>query len=166
MGNVPSGWDGRRQARPTSLRSELTPTPPPPAEQNLDGDGQQRIIDLRDVPALWPTKEGMVAPAPHAWRYQHEPDRLAAVDAFYRDILWNVQLELDGVDWPGRTRGRVELSAMAALRDVARLWQLPSAEDPLPLTDTARQARNARRHQAKVPRLPGGSRGDQGTDGV
>lgn len=108
-----------------------------------------RLIDLRDVPARWPTRDGMVNPAPQAWRYEFDAERLAVVDAFYRDLLWNIQLELDGVAWPGRSP-RSDLSIVAALRDVARLWHLPSADEVLPVADTARQARNARRRARKA----------------
>lgn len=142
--------------RLVTYRPTRQPPPAPPDDSPAeDGDGQQHIIDLRDVPARWPTLDGMVNPAPHAWRYHHDPDRLAAVDAFYRDLLFNVQLELDGVSWPGRGP-RGEVSLVAACRDVARLWQLPSAEESLPSTSTARQARNARRREATRPHLPGG----------
>jgi hypothetical protein len=101
---------------------------PPPAE---DDTGQLHIIDLRDVPSRWPTLEGMVSPAPDAWRWHDRPDVLAVVDAFYRDLLWNIQLEVDGVTWPGRAT-RAEVSILAACRDVARLWHLPSSEETLP----------------------------------
>lgn len=129
-------------------RARFTPPPPPgpglagrlEAEETAapEPDGPLRLIDLCDVPCRWPTIDGMVSPAPDAWRYQHDADRLAVVDAFYRDLLWNVQLELDGVDWPGRGH-RDRVSVLAACRDVARLWHLPSSEEVLPAT-TARSA--------------------------
>lgn len=129
-------------------RRRVSPPPPPERDDDLD-DG--RLIDLRDVPSRWPTRDGMVSPAPDAWRWRDDPERLAPVDAFYRDLLWNIQLELDGVAWPGRSP-RGEVSIVAACRDVARLWSLPAAEEPLPSTSTARQARNARRRERKGPR--------------
>jgi hypothetical protein len=148
---VPTLAEGiRRHARGRGPRH---PDPPPAAKVDdhrpVDDDGQQRIIDLRDVPSRWPTMDGMVNPAPHAWRYEFSPGHLAAVDAFYRDLFWNVQLELDGVNWPGRAPDRNEPSILAACRDVARLWRLPSAEEPLPSTTTARQVRNRRRREPK-----------------
>ena len=142
MGSVRRGWDNGRSDR--NQPGKYNPCKNQPAD-----DG--RLIDLRDVPSRWPTMDGMVNPAPHAWRYEFAPDVLAAVDAFYRDLLWNAQLELDGVLWPGRTH-RSGISVMAACRDVARLWHLPAADEPLPTTDTARQARNARRRERKVER--------------
>lgn len=137
MGNIRRGWDNRRD-----------PAPPLPAPGSRAPD-EGRLIDLRDVPSRWPTMDGMVAPAPHAWRYRSDPAVLAAVDAFYRDLLWNTQLELDGVAWPGRAH-RDRPSVLAALRDVARLWELPSAEEPLPAASAARQARNARRRESRA----------------
>lgn len=117
-----------------------------PAEQadlvasphQLDDEDDGRLIDLRDVPSRWPTMDGMVNPAPHAWRYQFDPDRLAVVDAFYRDLLWNIQLEVDGVAWPGRG-DREDVSVLAACRDVARLWSLPSSEETLPAPSRRRR---------------------------
>lgn len=131
---------GRVNHRPAEIR-----TPPPALEaDDLDDDGQQHIIDLRDVPSQWPTMEGMVNPAPHAWRYHHDPERLAVVNAFYRDLLWNIQLELDGVAWPGRST-REESSVLAAARDVARLWQLPSSEEILPAPSGRRRINHSRK---------------------
>lgn len=122
-------------------------TPAPPFEErgaDADDTGQQRIIDLRDVPSQWPTMDGMVSPAPHLWRYRHDPERLAVVDSFWRDLLWNIQLELDGVDWPGRG-DRDGVSVLAACRDVARLWQLPSAEETLPAPSGRRRVNHSRK---------------------
>lgn len=108
-------------------RERFSPAPASPG----DDDGPLRLIDLRDVPSRWPTVDGMVATAPDAWRWRDNPERLAVVDSFYRDLLWAVQLEVDGVEWPGRGH-RDGVSVVAACRDVARLWSLPSAETTLP----------------------------------
>lgn len=154
MGSVRRGWDsgGDRDRCGITQRNYAADSAVLRTAIPQEDDG--RLIDLRDVPSRWPTMDGMVNPAPHAWRYEFSPGHLAAVDAFYRDLLWNTQLELDGVAWPGRG-ARTGVSVPSALRDVARLWRLPSAEEPLPSTSTARQERNARRREPKGPRLPG-----------
>lgn len=123
---------------PSSAPSAAPPTPQP------EDDGQLQIIDLRDVPSRWPTLDGMVNPAPHAWRWETNPERLAVADAFYRDLLWNVQLELDGVAWPGRST-RDGPSILAACRDVARLWRLPSSEETLPAPSGRRRVNHSRK---------------------
>lgn len=116
-----------------------------------DGDG--RLIDLRDVPSRWPTMDGMVSPAPDAWRWRDNPERLAVADSFYRDLLWAAQLELDGVAWPGRGP-RDAVSVLAACRDVARLWGLPSCETTLPAPSRRaariRAAREGRRYHGEA----------------
>lgn len=138
MGNVRRGWDNNRD-RPRNNNPGFYE-----AHNNDVSDGQQRIIDLRDVPSRWPTRDGMVSPAPDAWRWQDRPDVLAAVDSFWRDLLFNVQLELDGVRWPGRST-RTRISVLAACQDVARLWQLPSAEETLPAPSNRRRVNHSRK---------------------
>jgi hypothetical protein len=88
------------------------------------------LFDVRGVTKRWPTVDGMVSPAPTAWRWSVA--ELGAADALYRDLLWAVQLEIDHVHWPGRANRKQNWSPVAALADVAAIWGLPSADVELP----------------------------------
>ncbi|HEX8770103.1 MAG TPA: hypothetical protein VF711_04970 [Acidimicrobiales bacterium] len=66
---------------------------------------------------------GVTHPAPNRWRFADDPHAMAAVQAFYVDLLWAFTYELDGVVWwPGRRRRNAARSLTGALGDVARIW--------------------------------------------
>ncbi len=93
------------------------------------------LFPISGIPARWPDIDGRVAATPH--RNDYDQLALQAVDNFWRDILWSVQLGLWGLDLHGfpldglnRTDGQVP--PLRAAQHVAAEWRLPSADRSLP----------------------------------
>jgi len=93
---------------------------------------QETLFPLTGVPSRWPDIQGRVAATPHRHRYDER--ELQAVNDFYRDILWSVQLGLWGLDLHGfPAQGRAaHVPPLAAMQHVAAEWGLPAANQSLP----------------------------------